>query len=99
MPRWCEERRMEDGSVMILCHSGNIPKPEKCDYCDRPHISLCDWIIEYGLENPTCDKKLCKIHAMKPIPEFGNPHQDIDYCPEHYALYKKNLMEVKKIGN
>jgi len=83
---------MDDGTVMILCHSGSRPKPGKCAYCDRPHIALCDWLLIK--EKRTCDKPLCKIHAMKPIPEFGKV-TDIDYCPDHYQQYKQQMLEVK----
>lgn len=92
MPRRCEVIETSDGLRMIVCSSGQS-KPQKCTYCDRPSVALCDWPIGDG---KTCDKPLCRIHAVKPIPTFGKPDtDDIDYCPDHYHLYKKDMLEIK----
>lgn len=85
MPRWCEMRKMPDGTVMFITHSGG-PRLVKCDYCQNPHSKLCDWPVP-GKKSGTCDRKLCYNHSKQPVPEFGK-EQDIDYCPEHYELYK-----------
>ena len=78
MPRWCEDRVMEDGTRMILCHSGKRPK-EKCYVCGKPAPYLCDYVLEFGLENPTCDRPMCAEHRVKIGP-------NIDYCKEHAAI-------------
>ena len=83
MPKWCEEREI-DGHRMILCHSGRRPEP-KCYVCGRPAPYLCDYVLEFGLENPTCDRPLCEQHRIK----IGS---GIDYCPEH----GKKQLELEK---
>lgn len=83
MPRWCEERVMEDGSRMILCHSG--PRGKPCIVCGKPSTKLCDWVID--ADGHTCDAPLCDKHGFHPlangVPIFG---EDKDYCPEHAPL-------------
>jgi hypothetical protein len=94
MPRYGERRVLPDGTVMFIYYSGPRMKPQKCYYCSRPHEFLCDWLLV--TDKKTCDRPLCKVHAMKPIATFGKPETaDIDYCPEHYQLYKKDMMEIK----
>lgn len=80
MPRWCEEREI-DGQRMILCHSERRPE-QKCYICGRPAPFLCDYVLEFGLENPTCDRPLCNEHRV-------NKGKDTDYCPEHEELSQK----------
>ena len=80
MPRWCEEREI-DGHRMILCHSGRRPE-QKCYICGRPAPFLCDYILQFGLENPTCDRPICNEHRSQ-------RGKDIDYCPEHAELAER----------
>jgi hypothetical protein len=45
----------------------------------------------------TCDQPLCRRCAGHPIPEFGKPESaEIDYCPEHYGMYKARMLDIKK---
>jgi len=81
MPRWCEDVTLEDGSRMILCHSGSRPE-KKCYICGHPAPYLCDYVLEFGLENPTCDRPMCNAHRVK----IGN---DIDYCLEHAEVRRR----------
>lgn len=76
MPRFCEVR-----GNMIVC--GDRPKP-KCYICGKPAPFLCDYILQFSLENPTCDRPLCEEHRVKKGP-------NIDYCPEHEELSTKML--------
>jgi hypothetical protein len=98
MPRWCEhiDMPMKDGKVAhrIVCHSGPDPRT-RCSVCGRKGADrLCDWLIGNG---KTCDKPLCRHCAGHPVPVFGKPETaDIDYCPEHYALYRGQSFEIKK---
>jgi len=59
-------------------------KPEPCYLCGKPSVALCDYVLEYGLEDPTCDRPLCGEHARKPYPD-----QDIVYCPEHWEVIQR----------
>lgn len=71
----CQVIELEDGTKMIACSRGQQPKP-KCYICGRPADFLCDYVLEYGLENPTCDRPICNQHRVRMGP-------GIDYCPEH----------------
>jgi hypothetical protein len=98
MPRFGEYREitLPDGKKVGMFIDGWRPAPKPCFYCGRPGVALCDW-PDKNHKSGTCDKSLCKIHAMKPIPTFGKPETaDIDYCPEHYHLYQKDMLEIKK---
>ncbi len=77
----CHVIKLKDGSTMIACSRGRQPKP-KCYICGKPADLLCDYVLEIGLKNPTCDRPLCSEHRVK----IAN---DIDYCPEHWKLTQK----------
>lgn len=95
MPRCGKTIRMPDGSWMHIDYT--MPAPKPCYLCGRPGVALCDWPDATHLKTGTCDHSLCKVHAMKPISTFGElKTADIDYCPEHYELYKKQMLEVKR---
>ena len=73
-----------EGSKMIVCSRGRR-KVEKCHYCEKDHIALCDYPLD---EVATCDRKLCRDHAIHPPGCIS----DVDYCPEHWKEIPK--MEI-----
>ena len=97
MPRYCEHQdvTLKDGTVahMFVCHSGPDPR-QRCAICGvKGADRLCDWEMGNG---KTCDRPLCRRCASHPIPTFGKPETaEIDYCPEHYAIYKVQMREIK----
>ena len=87
MPRWGETVQLPGGGWMHIDYSGpKREKPQPCCECGKPSDRLCDWPAGEG---KTCDRPLCRRHARQPVPEFGKPNPDIDYCPEHYAMYQE----------
>ncbi len=79
----CQVIETEHGA-MIACSRGRQPKP-KCYICGTPADYLCDFVLEIGLENPTCDRPLCDEHRV-------NWLSGVDYCPEHSELSKKEFI-------
>jgi NMD protein affecting ribosome stability and mRNA decay len=103
MPRYGEKRTIQINGkpiLMFIEYSGPRVKPGKCVVCGFPSEYLCDWILASRAGKAiTCDRPLCQRCKRKPIPTFGKPETaDIDYCPEHYAMYKAQMWEIKKDG-
>ncbi len=86
----CEVRRMPDGSAVICCSRGPLPKHQACYVCGDRSEFLCDWPVtrrEIGVgrkEYPnevagTCDKRMCRRCANEVGP-------DRRYCNAHFRL-------------
>ncbi len=85
MPRHCQPfaLTLSDGTNIkgFMCGTWPLhPKPEPCAVCGKPSVALCDFVVEERAQGEphTCDRPLCRRHAVHPDPE-----KDIDYCPEH----------------
>jgi len=52
----------------------------KCYICGKPADYLCDYVLEIGLQNPTCDRPMCNEHRVKVA-------EGIDYCREHSEMF------------
>ena len=81
---WGEWRKMPDGTVVHLLHSGKRPQPKKCQFCDRPSTKLCDFPMsppEQVTHRRTCDAPMCDEHATL----IG---EDRDLCPPHAIQWK-----------
>lgn len=76
----CKRIPLKDG-VAIVCTRGP-GRGATCSIpgCSREHEVLCDYPVKVaGRKSPTCDKKLCRGHAVNRGPE-------LDYCPAHAKL-------------
>lgn len=73
----CQVIELPDGGTMIAC-GRRQPRP-KCYLCGKPAPYLCDYILQFDLNNPICDRPLCEQHRVKRC-------LNIDYCPDHAAL-------------
>ena len=75
MPRWCETIRMPDGGFAIVTFSGPRPKAKRCQWpgCKTASTLQCDYPLLHG---QTCDRYLCRAHAI-------NVGPDRDYCRHH----------------
>lgn len=69
----CSTVKLPNGTVAIVCGKTRVVT---CA-CGRPAPYLCDWKIGTG---KTCDKPLCKEHALRVAP-------DKDLCPDHQRAY------------
>lgn len=72
---------------------------QRCAYCFRPATILCDWLwldgkglIEDADCPSTCDKPLCKTHAVNQGTMFvcgkKGTIETTDYCPPHATQHK-----------
>ena len=77
----CRIANLPGGGYAIVCSRGERPKP--CCICGRVGGKLCDYPLRGEKEGKTCYRPLCSkctVHSA--------PH-DIDLCPSHAALAKK----------
>jgi hypothetical protein len=72
----CENLKLPDGTVAILC--GMRGRKKFCA-CGRVADLLCDWKVK-DKKNGTCDAPICKLHAKQVGP-------DKHLCPLHQRAY------------
>lgn len=78
----CDVFKNKDGQIIWMC--GRELEPAiRCSIKDCHAIAekLCDFPLGQEL---TCDRKLCKTHAVAIAYEM-------DYCPTHKAMYDKYI--------
>ena len=74
-------------------------KNQICAYCPRPATILCDWLwldetgrIEDSDNPATCDKPLCRTHAVNQGAMFICRKEatidTTDFCPPHATQHK-----------
>ena len=62
-----------------------IRRPAKCYLCHHPSVCRCDFILEIGIENRSCDRPLCDDCRI-------SWNKDINYCPEHAVMSKREFI-------
>lgn len=73
----CLHMKFPDGSSAIICGTRG---PRKYCACGRAADLLCDWKVS-GKKSGTCDKPICKSHALNVAP-------DRDLCSEHQKAFE-----------